>query len=378
MTATDEYALLIDLQTREAEPLAESSMAQLALLERANLQRWVETYPEMIGGDLMLITTEFDQWELREQRVADRLDVLLLDKDGHLLVAELKRGAAEDTTDLQALKYAAYCANLTVSDVVEMHARYAKIDEVEARDAVVEHAPSLEERELGPVRVCLLASGFGASVSSVVLWLNDIGLDIACAQLIIRRVDDRKAVLSTRQVLPPPQAKDYLVRRRRRDEVEEQRESPKKRRQTVALINDHEAVSPGTRLKLAAEKFPEEQQRAIEAKLQEDPTYGEATWTGKSSRKALRWEHDQQESSPSLIIWRILEELGFEPTGVHGPWYWVLPSDRSLWKEAELLRAGENGDAARPDANAPSDQLPSHEPIAGSSTGGGAVSAVGN
>ncbi len=343
MTGTDEYALLIDLHSQEAGPIGESSMAELKLLERQNLQSWVETYPEMIGVDLMLITTEFDQWELREQRVPDRLDVLMLDKDGDLLVAELKRGEAADTTDLQALKYAAYCANLTVNDVVEMHARYAKIDDAAARNAVIEHAPSLEERELGPVRVSLLAAGFGPSVSSVVLWLNDIGLDIACVQLVVRRVDEGRAVLSTRQVLPPPQAKDFLVRRRRREEVEEQRESKKKKRQTVALLNDHQAVAPGTRLELMAEKFPDEQRLAIEARIQEDPSYGEAIWTGKSSRKALRWGHDEQESSPSLIIWRLLDELGFEPTGVHGPWFWKLPSGHSLWDEAELLQAKEAG-----------------------------------
>lgn len=75
------------------------------------------------------------------------------------------------------------------------------------------------------MRVSLPAAGFGPSVSSVVLWLNDIGLDIACVQLVVSRVDEGRAVLSTQQVLPPPQAKDYLVRRRRRDEVEEQREA---------------------------------------------------------------------------------------------------------------------------------------------------------
>jgi hypothetical protein len=142
-----------------------------------------------------------------------------------LLVAELKRGATADTTDLQALKYAAYCANLTVDDVIEMHARYTKVDDAAARSAVLEHAPSLEDTELGPVRVCLLAADFGPSVSSVVLWLNEIGLDMSCVQLVARKVDDGHAVLSVRQVLPPPQAKDYLVRRRRRSEVEEQREA---------------------------------------------------------------------------------------------------------------------------------------------------------
>jgi hypothetical protein len=341
MSGSDEYALLIDLDSREAKPIAETSLADLELLERQNLQAWVEAYPEIIGPDLLLIATEFDQWELHEQRVPDRLDVLMLDKEGHLLVAELKRGTTADTTDLQALKYAAYCANLTVEDVVEMHARYAKIEEAAARSAVIEHAPSLEDSELGPVRVCLLASGFGPSVSSVVLWLNEVGLDIACVHLVARQVDEGRAVMSVRQVLPPPQAKDYLVRRRRRTEVEEQREKKSKKRQTVALLNDHHAVPEETVLQLIPEHFRDDQQKAIEAKLAENASYGRAIWTGKSSRNALRWEHDQEESSPSLIIWRLLEELGFEPTGVHGPYFWRLPTGRSLWEEAESVEAAE-------------------------------------
>jgi hypothetical protein len=345
MPGLEEYALLIDLHSREAEPVGESSLTELKLLERKDLQSLVERYPEMIGPDLMLITTEFDQWELREQRIADRLDVLMLDKEGHLLVAELKRGEAGDTTDLQALKYAAYCANLTVEDVIEMHSRYAHTDASAARSAVIEHAPSLEDSELGLVRVCLLASSFGASVSSVVLWLNEVGLDIACIQIVARRVGEGQAVLNARQVLPPPQAKDYLVRRRRRAEMEEQRETKKKKRQTVALLNDHSAVAPGTELTLITDRFPEEQQRAIEVLLQQEPSCGRAIWTGKSSRKALRWERNAEESSPSLIIWRLLDELGFKPTGVHGPWFWRLPTGRSLWDEAERLEATQDEQA---------------------------------
>jgi hypothetical protein len=157
-------------------------------------------------------------------------------------------------------------------------------------------------------------------------------------------------VLSVRQVLPPPQAKDYLVRRRRRSEVEEQREAKTKKRQTVALLNDHAAVKPGTLLQLIPEHFRDDQQAAIEAKLSEDAAYGRATWTGKSSRNALSWERDGQESSPSLIVWRLLEELGFEPSGVHGPYFWRLPNGRSLWEEAEALEAGEHAEKAL-DAN---------------------------
>jgi hypothetical protein len=36
-----------------------------------------------------------------------------------------------------------------------------------------------------------------------------------------------------------------------------------------------------------------------------------------------------------------LEELGFEPTGVHGPYFWRLPTARLLWGEPESVEADE-------------------------------------
>ena len=64
--------------------------------ERWDLQRWIEDYPEIVGPDLLVVTTEFDRWELGSDRVRDRLDVLFLDSTGSLVVAELKRGEAPD------------------------------------------------------------------------------------------------------------------------------------------------------------------------------------------------------------------------------------------------------------------------------------------
>ena len=48
------------------------------MLERRDLQRWVTEHPELVADGLLLITSEFDRWELRDQRVDDRLDVLFL------------------------------------------------------------------------------------------------------------------------------------------------------------------------------------------------------------------------------------------------------------------------------------------------------------
>jgi hypothetical protein len=55
----------------------------------------------------------------------------------------------------------------------------------------------------------------------VVLWLRDYGIDIGCIELTARSVDGTSAVLSARQLLPLPEAEDYLVRRRRKEQQEE-------------------------------------------------------------------------------------------------------------------------------------------------------------
>lgn len=118
-----EIVFSVDPTTREAIPLVESDRASFGFWERNDLQRWILERPEIIEPDLLVITSEFDRWHGGERRLLDRLDVLFLDSDGALVIAELKRGEAPDTTDLQAIKYASYCAQMTVEDVMEEYVR---------------------------------------------------------------------------------------------------------------------------------------------------------------------------------------------------------------------------------------------------------------
>lgn len=178
--------------------------------------------PEIVGERLLVVTTEFDRWEIRERKVADRLDVLLLAPDGSPVVAELKRDRAADTVELQALKYAAYCSQLTLDDLAEEYARHHGMEPEDARARLIDHAPSLEERGPGKIRIRLLAGEFGPAVTSVVLWLSEYGIDIGCIEVRVRRGNSTLAVLSARQLLPLPEAEDYLVRRRRKEQEEEE------------------------------------------------------------------------------------------------------------------------------------------------------------
>lgn len=215
-------SLLIDLDSHEASPMEDLTLASAGLKERSDLQRWVTEHPELIAPGLLLITTEFDRWEVRDHKVADRLDALFLDTSGAPVVVEFKRDRAADTTELQALKYAAYCSQLTLDELAEELAVGHLGSKDEMRQQLLDHAPALEDGGPRAVRVLLVAGSFGPAVTSVVLWLREYGIDIGCVEVSVRAVPGAKqAVLTARQILPLPEAEDYLVRRRRKEQEED-------------------------------------------------------------------------------------------------------------------------------------------------------------
>ncbi len=328
-SSSGEVVLRIDLSTKEVQPLVEMSLESAGLRERDDLQRWIADYPEVIGPDLLLITSEFDWFALGDRKVSDRLDLLFLDSRGQLLVAELKRDKAEDTVDMQALKYAAYCSTLTVEDTIEEFSRFHEVDVVEARRRIEEHAPSVKTEELGQVRIRLVAGSFGPAVTSVALWLQDIGLDIGCIQVVARRTSDTEAVISARQLLPLPVVEEFMVRRRRRAAEEVVRERTTRRRNAATVILESAALAPGTELTLHLPALTAEWREQVEKVLETEPSAGKAEWTGISLRKALKWKRDGSYYSASGLVEALLTELGFSAS-VPGPQYWVTPDGTTL------------------------------------------------
>lgn len=329
-----------DGQPRKLEPVG---LGELGYWERRDLQSWVEQYPELVGPDLLLVTAEFDQWEFGNERVKDRLDLLFLAADGAPLVAELKRGEAPDTVDLQALKYAAYCSQLTVEQLIEAYRVHHSVDIDEARADVLEHAPSLSESELRAVRIRLLAEDYKPSVTTTVMWMHqELELDISCMRISARRLPDGSAILSSRQILPPPAAEDYLVGVRRKNKEEERlQERPRRRQNAVPRLLGAEAIPQGTTLRLRLNSFTKKEQQLLEPLLQEDGSVGFAEWTGKTANTALRWHRDDTLYSASKLIVRILQLCGArsEADGgaAHGPSHWEMPNGATLWEFAEEI-----------------------------------------
>lgn len=89
------------------------TLAEAGLREREHLQEWVISNPQIVGEDVLIVTFEFDRWlpaATSKSRGRDRLDILGLDTGGTLVVVEVKRDAAPDTVEMQAIKYASMAA----------------------------------------------------------------------------------------------------------------------------------------------------------------------------------------------------------------------------------------------------------------------------
>jgi len=287
-----EVALVVDLSTGELQALQETTLEGIGLRERRDLQRWVTEHPELVADGLLLVTSEFDRWELREQRVEDRLDVLFLTDTGSLLVAELKRDRAADTTDMQALKYAAFCSTMTVDDVVEEYQRFHSVSHDQARTRLHDHTPQIEEDGLGEVQIRLVAGSFGPAVTSVVLWLRDYGLDIGCVQLTARLLDGESAVISGRQLLPLPVTEDYVVRRRRREQEQEERTRRSRGANTLRELAEAGIIEPGTTVSISLDTLWAAWRPGVEALLADHPQARLATWNGDVTARSWRWHHD--------------------------------------------------------------------------------------
>ncbi|MFO7904512.1 MAG: hypothetical protein R6U98_17750 [Pirellulaceae bacterium] len=208
----------IDTEGREAEPVSADSFSELHYHERYDIQEWVLNNPRLLGEDLLVVTSEFSGFD----KTSERLDVLALDRRGKLVVAELKRTAIGTIADLQALRYAAYCSTLQLTDVAEMRAafRTRRGNQTSNEEALEEiqrfvEEPEFEELDDKP-RIILAADDFGPEMTATVLWLRSFEVSMSCVRLTPYTVDDQLVVDST-VLIPLPEAEEFVIRREKKE-----------------------------------------------------------------------------------------------------------------------------------------------------------------
>jgi hypothetical protein len=200
------------------EPLRATSFQSVKLLERSDLQRLLRDRLEVIAPEAMLLAEEFGDWDDARRRI----DLLAIDRDGKLVVIELKRTEDAGHIELQALRYAAMVSMMTFEQATEAHAAYllrVGRDE-DARMAILEFLGWDEPTQgefASDVRIVLVAADFQKEITTAVLWLNERELDIRCVRMQ-PYIFNGEVLVDVQQVIPLPEAAEYQVRVRERQE----------------------------------------------------------------------------------------------------------------------------------------------------------------
>jgi len=201
-----------------AVPADPVTLAAIGLRERDHLQAWVLAHPEILGDDLMIVTEEFDRWRTASgERDSDRLDVLAVDTDGRLVVAELKREKASDGVLNQVLNYGARVSRFSLDDLDEAYARYCApaTSPEEAAVQLREHAPTISDESLAlGTRLVVLAAAYSDAVTNLALYLLGYGVPLTLLKFEVYRTDRGQLLLTTSQLLPVPDAEEFMVRPR--------------------------------------------------------------------------------------------------------------------------------------------------------------------
>ena len=125
--------------------------------------------------------------------------------------------------ELQAIRYAAMISTLAFDRIVSVFDAYLKStgQEGDAERMLLDHLgwESAGDGEIAEkARIVLVAPDFSSEITTTVLWLRDQGLDIRCVRLTPYRLDTQ-VLLDIQQVIPLPEAADYMVRlREKKDE----------------------------------------------------------------------------------------------------------------------------------------------------------------
>lgn len=117
--------------------------------------------------------------------------------------------------ELQAIRYAGMISSMTFEKAVEVFSRYlAERGRTEdAAQTLLDFLGWVEPDEqvfAQDVRLVLAAADFSKELTTSVLWLNEHELDVRCVRLR-PHADGKRVILDIQQVIPLPEASEYLV-----------------------------------------------------------------------------------------------------------------------------------------------------------------------
>jgi hypothetical protein len=143
-----------------------SSLSNEGRKEYSDLEKWLETDPELISPDLMIIGKQI-------QTRSGPLDLLGIDIDGNLVIIELKRDMLPRNALAQAIDYASDISHWDIERIKDIYEKYSKKD---LEDGLTEYFSeiSIENLEINiDQRIILIGFSIEASLERMITWLSE-------------------------------------------------------------------------------------------------------------------------------------------------------------------------------------------------------------
>lgn len=204
------------------EKVEQTKFANEGVLERQHIQNALKKQIDVVAPDILVISEEFSEWSDSNRRI----DLLGVDRDGYIVVIELKRTETGEHMDLQAIRYASMVSTLKFARAVEIFDKYLLSigSDSNGEDELRSFLGDNIENFASDVRIVLVSSDFSKELTTSVMWLNDRDLDIRCYRLIPYKMNE-ELLIDVQQIIPLPEAESYQVKVR--EQKEERREARK-------------------------------------------------------------------------------------------------------------------------------------------------------
>lgn len=208
------------------------------IYEKFDLQRLLAQRIEILSDDILIISEEFCDWEDSKRRI----DLLGIDKNGKIVVIELKRTLTGGHMDLQAIRYAAMVSSMNIEQIISTYEKYLKKKNNNGLNAEEEIFNFVNEEYLedigSEVRIIFVSSEFSKEITSTVIWLNDNGLDIECFKILPYKLD-KKIIVELQKIIPLPEAENYIIKvKKKSNQQKELKKSKRDTRQFDLIIGD--------------------------------------------------------------------------------------------------------------------------------------------
>lgn len=223
---------------KEIEPITLTSLG----VKEVNLEDLIVKHPGLLNrndylpgkdGDANADLLIIDRQPMTMTR--KRGDLFGIDREGYLVIVEIKRDAKDEKNrreamEFQAIRYAASSRKLTVDGILDRYAAYLRkmmgATEIDLKELALKHLCahlSNEDHEYVGVadlaqviqprekqKIYLVASDFERDLLSGCAWLREHQIDIYCFRLRPYQIGTQ-VVLERERLIPPPELDDFML-----------------------------------------------------------------------------------------------------------------------------------------------------------------------